>query len=385
MRKEFALILVLVLVFACIPSALTAEGTAPPPPTELNTVDTTNPYSDCMNAADALNEAATAETNDPIYILVFGDEEVRSQMGYTPNGGPCFWDVYAQIQIERGDETLNVVYDLDVRILGILGWESDDNQRNMALLLNEFLAEEGYWIGQYCSGPWWSDNVDAIFGIVGQEVDGGWTGKGPPHAYVDQGNTGCLVKWYSYWADDNIVQHHITHLFYGEEHYFGCCNMADHTHYMLWVYEEAFYWVDGDVRCGLLSNTNCGGCHMVIDKYKTLYCNTTNSKFILRHEQTMAPHATFYMRAGSGYYEEWPAGVTWWSEPINLTICIELQSGYVFDKWLVNGVTEYPNQEITIYVNGRTALAAIYGPIHAPPYPGWFGFGGPGSRQAVWE
>jgi hypothetical protein len=101
--------------------ALPEDVPREPMPENFTTEDylnTTNPYSNLASAQGALDEVDDPEGSNPLYVLVFGDEEWRD---FEFN-----WMEYTMFQFERGDEALVANFEIDIRILGWVEWDSDD-------------------------------------------------------------------------------------------------------------------------------------------------------------------------------------------------------------------------------------------------------------------
>jgi hypothetical protein len=92
-------------------------------------LNTTNPYSDYVDTQGVLDEVDDSEGSNPLYVLVFGDEEERQITRYVGilDPYPFNWTGWAELQIERGDESLVANFGIDIRILGFEEWDSDDN------------------------------------------------------------------------------------------------------------------------------------------------------------------------------------------------------------------------------------------------------------------
>ena len=279
-----SIVLLLALAFPSIPkvSATTTEDLrtayAPPAsePTNSTTKDylnTTNPYSDSASIQGALDEVDDAEGANPLYVLVFGDEEEGSIWRWITE--PVGWQGWAKVQLERGDEALVANFGIDIRILGFLGWDSDDSKDTMEKLWYELQADTEQYLGQWYNGEAWSGFVDAIIGITAQATPGDnrtIQGLSSRSSDLDQGRIFTLLKWKVYWADDNLVQHEVSHLFYALDHRDYCCAMATHTHFVGYTWEDGTLWiVFNDVPCAYTSYDWCGDCYRVIDQKKSRY------------------------------------------------------------------------------------------------------------------
>jgi hypothetical protein len=158
-----------------------------------NYLNTTNPYA---NGVSPLNGYYEPEGNRPLYVLIFGDEEERSitRLFHVP----YTWDMWARLQIERGDEALVSIFGIDIRILGWEEWDSDDSKTSMYDLWDELVAETSSYLGQWYEGPWWQKYVDAVIGITAQQTPydnpkiAGLT-SGPIE--IDKGEIFILLKW----------------------------------------------------------------------------------------------------------------------------------------------------------------------------------------------
>ncbi len=282
------ILLLLTLTFPSVPSISKVSATAnddlyvdyglsediprEPMPENYTTKDylnTTNPYSQ----VNPLGE----EGNHPLYVLVFGDEEERPELRLRPTIiGPewCTWAQWAEFQLERGDNALAANFGIDIRILGFLEWDTDDSKNSMYDLWNELEADTKQYLRTWYEGEWWSNYVDAIIGITAQATPGDPTaGIAPAPSTLDQGRVFVLLKWQVYWADDNLVQHEVSHLYYADDHY--CpphCSMAsltNHPQYFIW--EDALWWVWADVPCSFTTYSWCESCNQTIQQNCGIY------------------------------------------------------------------------------------------------------------------
>lgn len=237
-------------------------------------LNTTNPYANYPSNPGPIDEVDEPEGNYPIYVLLFGDEEERQVIRHIgPEGQyPVDWKTWAELQLERGDEALVANFGIDIRILGFLEWDSDDSIQRMDDpegfdLCDELLAEKGHYLRTWYSGEWWSDYVDAIIGITDQatpEDPSPIAGVSPGLNELDQGIIFVLLKWQVYWADDNLVQHEVSHLYCAPDHIEPCCAMAYHAHFQLFIYEDGTWWVFAYVPCCYTSYDWCASCHQTI-------------------------------------------------------------------------------------------------------------------------
>lgn len=209
----------------------------------------------------ALNEVDDFEGDNPVYVLVFGDEEERSCYRYFPGDETPVpirsWQMWAKCQIERGDEALVSNFGIDIRILGFVNWDSDDSKTTLYDLLYELYSETYGYIGQWWDGEYWSNYVDAIIGITGQSVS-------DAAGYSFVGGRVLIVKWQVYWADDNLVQHEISHWYGVNNHEPNCCVMAQHTHFVGALWEDGLWVILWWIRCVYTSYSWCTTCYNII-------------------------------------------------------------------------------------------------------------------------
>ncbi|MGD8507238.1 MAG: hypothetical protein PVF15_11335, partial [Candidatus Bathyarchaeota archaeon] len=132
-------------------------------------LNTTNPHSDMSSPEMTLDEVDDSEGSNPIYILVFGDEEEREVYRRFPWDTDIpiptrTWVEWAQCQLERSDEALAANFGIDIRILGFVEWDSDDSIQRMYDpyefdLWDELESDTEQYLGQWYNGEWWCDYV----------------------------------------------------------------------------------------------------------------------------------------------------------------------------------------------------------------------------------
>jgi hypothetical protein len=301
-------------------------------------LNTTNPYAQYPEEG-AMSELDDYEGDKPVYVLVFGDEEERDvwRSSYS-------WKDWASLQIERGDEALVANFDIDLRILGFLEWDSDDSKTSMYTLWDELAEETGTYLGQWYNGEHWQNYVDAIIGITFQSTPADSLpvlGLSPWPEYLDQGKTFILLKWpNTYWEDDNLVQHEVSHLFYADDHLKNdptCCVMATHTHYLNFIGEDGYLFVVfRDVLCAFISYDWCTSCDNVINAYKLMYQFAPQENLlILRHKDPCYPKCSFLIVNFTELIE--PGCITFDSAATYVFEVCDVHVGYEFNYWLVDG------------------------------------------------
>jgi hypothetical protein len=365
------ILLLLALTFPSIPkvSATTTEDLRrvtpalpddvprEPMPENFTTEDylnTTNPYSNLASAQGALGEVDDPEGSNPLYVLVFGDEEERE----VTRSVRFNWEAWAKLQLERGDEALVANFGIDIRILGFLEWDSDDIIEYMDDpyewdLCDELLADKGHYLRTWYDGEWWSNYVDAIIGLTAQSTPA----DDPPLAGVtsslnelNQGIIFVLLKWQVYWKDDNLVQHEVSHLYYAPDHPESqspppCCAMAYHPHYQSWIWEDDLWWVFTDVGCVYTAYSWCTSCHQTIQQKSGRY-----------------PLRTLTISASSGGATNPIPGTYIYGNGSSVTVTASAYSGYVFNYWTLDGGTYYQNP-ITVTMDADHNLGAYFRPV----------------------
>jgi len=310
-------------------------------------LNTTNPYSNLASAQGALDEVDDPEGSNPLYVLVFGDEERR---------GMAFnWMEYATFQLERGDEALVANFGIDIRILGFLEWDSNDSIEYMDDpyewdLCDELLADKGHYLRTWYDGEWWSNYVDAIIGLTGQSTpadDPPTAGVAPSLNELNQGIIFVLLKWLGYWMDDNLVQHEVSHLYYAPDHPepqppAPCCAMAYHPHFQSWIWEDGLWWVFADIPCAYTAYSWCTNCHQTIQQNSGRY-----------------PLRTLTISASSGGTTNPTPGTYIYGNGSSVTVTATAYTFYVFDYWLLDGSTYYQNP-ITVTMDSDHTLTAYF-------------------------
>lgn len=297
-------------------------------------------------------EADYEEGNHPLYVLVFGDDEEISTFRTLPTSAPLpplNWTQWATLHLERGDESLIANFGIDIRILGFINWESDDDKKKMEDLWFELKDDTMQYLRTWYDGEWWSNYVDAIIGITAQATPETpvTDGVAPRPDMLDKGWNFNLIKWVVYWSGDNVVQHEVSHLFYADDHLepqppAPCCAMAKHTHFVAYIYEDGFFWwLFHHVRCLYITNLWCDECHQVIlqncTRYPVQLLNISASGGTTN--PALGPHA--YSRGSS----------------VNVTAIPD--SGHHFSHWTLDGVKHYQNP-ITVTMDSDHNLTAYF-------------------------
>jgi hypothetical protein len=324
----------------------------PQEPLSENTTIGDNYLNTTYATTGALDEVDDEEGNRPLYVLVFGDEEERGTYRSFP--GDSFpvrsWINWAKYQIERGDEQLVAKWDIDVRILGFEEWDSDDNIDTMAQRWHELESDTERCLNQWYDGEYWSNYVDAIIGITAQDHWDEVAGLTSGLLDKDQGRIFILLDWQIYWADDNLAQHELSHLYYARDHVYPCCAMAYHAHYQYFIIDDAIWAVFHDIACAYTSYDWCSTCRSIISSYVDLY-DEWDYNLLLRHGDPAAPHGTL----------SYQTTIYCSNLPFEMTISvISNNSDYKFDYWLIDGRSKVHETSITVYVDSEKHIAAYF-------------------------
>jgi hypothetical protein len=245
--------------------------------------NTTNPYANPCSPFDQVDDE---EGDYPLYVLVFADEEARANLHWLPGDIFTSWQGYAKWQLERGDDALVAQYGIDIRILDLLEWDSNDSIEYMTDpdeydLCDELLEEKGNYLRHWFYGALWSDYVDAIIGITAQATpkDPNTPGVSSSPVERDEGKIFVLLKWQVYWKDDNTVQHEISHIYYADDHTSPtapCCVMSYHPHFHYTIIEGGRIWIVwADVLCCYTAYSWCSDCVYTIQHKRDKYLPRT--------------------------------------------------------------------------------------------------------------
>lgn len=223
--------------------------------TGLDIYNATNPYT--AMSTTPFDEVDQTEGPNAVNILIAGDEEAENFEYWIPyyqvSGVFVNWDLYTEWQIERGDEALVAQYGIDFRVRGVVSFNSDDDRHTSLGLIRNVMDQTG-WHDDFVYNGY---QIDVLLAVTNQEPLMDSTGSReiigeafsewrdrPVH------NNTIIVKWFSYWADDNVVQHEMSHIFNGlVDHYEGepgyndDCIMSSRPQYISYIYENGYVWI----------------------------------------------------------------------------------------------------------------------------------------------
>jgi len=164
-----------------------------------------------------------------IKVLFAADEEELSNSYWTPYGY-YYWRLYAYDILEKVN--LRLVQKFGVYFNGweYVTWHSDNS--DYVNRLYEMVNELG----------WRSNRVyNVLIGFTG-------TSMSPAYGVVDSSISAILIHWKVYWADDNLLEHELGHIFRlhdhyeGDPHYHDDCIMSKEPVWQdLWG-EDGYIW-----------------------------------------------------------------------------------------------------------------------------------------------
>lgn len=313
-------------------------------------LNTTNPHT----RGDSFEEVDEVEGDQPLYVLVFADEEERQITREAPQGSAFTWDEWITMQLERGDESLAANFGIDIRILDRRTWDSNDSLTTTEDLWRELEEDTQHYFGWY-DGLYWSNYVDVIIGITAQTTTDNTAGLASPRYAMDQGRIFIILKWQVYWADDNLVQHEISHLFYPDDRENPCGIMASHhVHFQTFIWEDKLWAVFNDIQCAYTSYSWSTIPSNLIETYRDLYAYLDSDYLlVVRHWEPDDP------RGGLSH----DPGIYVYNNLTTVTISVtSAKYGYEFDYWLIDGQQKISNKSITITVYSKQYVAARFTP-----------------------
>jgi hypothetical protein len=220
--------------------------------------DTTNPYKNWTNSAgdpteDPKEEWGFKEAWRQARVVLAIDEEALNR-----------WGIDESVRcVERGDEALVALYNIDINITNIVPYQSDDSIEWMspdrAPDGEPTLYDEAFDLlkGLFDLRNGDAKGADIIIAVTGQntidELVQGLAPRYPVLAY----NTMIMVRWPYYWINDNLVQHEVAHCYDCPDHEMEediQCAMARKTDWVNILVEDGqiFVWCNHVHRSKLL-------------------------------------------------------------------------------------------------------------------------------------
>lgn len=191
-------------------------------------------------------------------ILVAGDEEFQGISYWIPPLVWHGWKLAAYDMIERADNALYPKFNLDLRVTEYTTWDSKDDVHDSMAMLLEAIEETGFTSGEA---------ADFLVAFTLQDM-GGAAGR----ASADL--NACIVKPQAYWADDNLLQHEISHIYEANDHltpddvgYYDECVMSSRWVYVETVVEDGWMWlIYTNVHQAYLTENYCQTCYETLEE-----------------------------------------------------------------------------------------------------------------------
>ncbi|MEM1540944.1 MAG: hypothetical protein QXJ07_06175 [Candidatus Bathyarchaeia archaeon] len=225
--------------------------------------DTTNPYKDWLGG-DPINELTVDESlwaGKKLDAVLALDEEAITKWGID----------YAVRTIERADEALIYKLGVDLKIKQVVAYESDDSIEWMNPEYRDVYApgaptlyEEAFELFK----SYFDGTTEIIIVITGQEtIDSFIAGLAPENPRLGI-NTMVMARFQAYWADDNMIQHELSHCLGCDDHPEEVdvwCIMAYRAEliYIDWIVEDGRWY--GPYNCyvprAYLTYDYCSECY----------------------------------------------------------------------------------------------------------------------------
>ncbi|MEM2146950.1 MAG: zinc-dependent metalloprotease family protein [Candidatus Jordarchaeaceae archaeon] len=326
------------------------------PPPEGTPYTNTTFAQPMLSAWDYYNQWDDYEGNNPIYVVVLLDEEELATQRDS-------WlaDQYAILTLERADSRYLIPEQgIDIRILRVSYWDSDDSKTTMLGLFDELKSEQSHLLHQWHEDMWYN-YVDVVVGITNQQLNDDIKGVASSHSMIDKGENFILFKWHAYWANDNLVAHEFAHLFYGPDHFcdIDCVQSREATYVTILFEEGAWYWVWSWVPKGLVAGQWCSDCKWGLNLFRLLH-QEFQYKLVIRDSEPWLPYATYGPLGQGVFTENLPATLT-------VNVISMLKGGYMWSHWELDGVTITGSTSVTFAVTGNHALVGYVKPAPLPP------------------
>jgi len=142
-----------------------------------------------------------------VSILLALDEEFYIYYYWTPHGIMNGF-LYAQLQIRRASSYFEATFDVELVVVKTVTWHKDETDASDALV--EVIRETGFYSGMQIDGV----IVEALIAYtVSELVEGGVSYSGA----TDDTQPVAIIRYLSYWSDENIIQHEVSHLMNAED------------------------------------------------------------------------------------------------------------------------------------------------------------------------
>jgi len=201
----------------------------------------------------------------PVNVWIVADEEFRSKEYDTTYLQKLSWSDYAKNVVERSDDRLYEIFGIDLCIVAVSTWESDNSKYGDEILIDA-ISKTGFKAETRVNG----NHINILIAFTGQYL--GYVAG----TYVSK--RAIIMTATAYWADDNVLRHEVSHLFGCLDHedsndpcYFLDCIMSYRKVPVEYWMEDGWIWYVGcDVSLAAISNNWCSKCWSTI-VWKKIY------------------------------------------------------------------------------------------------------------------
>ena len=242
-----------------------------PFPEELYVPPTSNPNITLVPGAatTAVATSSAEEASIQINILLAMDEEYL-MYHYPAPSYPINGLFYARLQISRASHYFEQVFDVGLVVVDTVTWHRDESGGIDALY--EVIEETGFEEGMFFNGH----KVEALLAWTCERLP--YPPLGEAYGICHPDLSAVIVRYVSYWTDDNTVGHEMGHLcgvdvdgLYAEgsiDCYYSDCVMSYRKEYVGIHEEDGAEWeLYRLVRVAFLYNTWCEVCFEKINYY----------------------------------------------------------------------------------------------------------------------
>jgi hypothetical protein len=202
----------------------------------------------------------------PVRVWVVADEEFRSKNYETTWFQSVGWEDYVKSVVERSDDRLYEQFGIDLCIVSVGAWQSDNTKYGDALF-DDVLAKTGFKTFETCIN---GQVINVLIAFTGQYL--GYCAGAIEYKRV------IMMQYNVYWADDNVLRHEVSHLFGAHDHidgsdpcYFEDCVMSYRKVPIEYWTEDGWVWYVGNtVSLAAISNNWCSECQSTI-RWKQIY------------------------------------------------------------------------------------------------------------------
>jgi hypothetical protein len=180
--------------------------------------NTTESSSGSYDSEEPVLPQGLTENYQKVRLLVAGDEEMVGRT-WTFYDQQLPWISYVTQQIIFASYYFNVGFGFALDAVAFTTWQSDNSQNVSRAMLDDAIAKIGWtvdWNFGYKYMVFDGKIVDMLVVVTGQMNNSSWSG------FADtRGRAAVLVQPQRWWADDNVIQHEISHLYGALDHHEG--------------------------------------------------------------------------------------------------------------------------------------------------------------------